>query len=82
VRDKYDCQNDAEPFEDQECVLPSDSVSFMCPKLETDWVLPMELTPALSGCLKGDMRLRGLSEVMTAYLVGHLSKKRALNIIQ
>ena len=81
MRDRYDCPNDEELFEEQGRVLPFGPIGFMCPKIEVDEALPIELTQALSKCVNGEMRPGELMEVVTAYLVRQLNKKQVPNIV-
>jgi hypothetical protein len=53
---------------------------FVCPKIEVDQALPLELTEALGKCLGGKMRTTELMEVVQAYILRTLDKKAVPNM--
>ena len=74
MRDRYDHPEDEELFEEQGRILPYGPIGFMCPKIEMDQALPIELTQALSKCLEGEMLPSQFVENITAYLTRQLKK--------
>jgi hypothetical protein len=55
-------------------VLPYGPIGFICPKMEVTQALPVELTDALSDCLKGEIVVSQLTEKVTAYLLRRIEK--------
>jgi hypothetical protein len=67
--------------EKQASVLPYGPIGFVCPKIEVDSALPVELTEALGKCIGGQMRTGELMEVVQAYILRTLDKKAVPNMI-
>ena len=78
MRDHYDRPSDEELFEEQARVLPSGPIGFLCPKIEVDQALPVELTQALADCLSGKILPQQLTETVMAYLVRQIKKTATL----
>ncbi len=74
MRDRYDCPNDEDLLEEQGRTLPYGPIGFVCPKIEMDQALPIELTGALNSCLNGQMLPSQLVEVVMAYMTRQLKK--------
>jgi len=79
MRDRYDCPSDEELLEEQGRALPQGPIGFVCPRIEMDQALPIELTQGLSKCLSGEMRPGELTEIVMAYLTRQLQHKQVPN---
>jgi len=70
----YDNPQDVDLLAEQERILPYGPIGFICPKMEVTQALPVELTDALAGCLKGEILPSLLAEKVTAYLIRQIKK--------
>ena len=72
--ERYDNPQDIDILEEQARVLPYGPIGFVCPRMEITQALPVELTDALSDCLKGKIVVSQLTEKVTAYLLRRIEK--------
>jgi hypothetical protein len=72
--ERYDNPQDIDILEEQARILPYGPIGFICPRMEITQALPVELTEALSSCLKGEIMPSMLQEKVTAYLLRRIEK--------
>ncbi len=70
----YDNPQDVDLLAEQERILPYGPIGVICPNMEITQALPVELTDALGGCMKGEILPSQLAEKVTAYLLRQIKK--------